>query len=154
MCDLIPVKKTERLPLLQEIRGISLTMSAAKMILSEAAVVSEGAAESSDGENYVYRGSTLVTVDMDRSRFDIPRTQEMLEQLLSVLTRSIFFRIGLMRVARKEAERRAYPRFLREMNADTVFRIVDRRLLIDIDIECPLADVMGHVDTTRKRTAR
>jgi hypothetical protein len=154
MIDLMPIKKTGGMPVLQKMRGTSLTVSAAQAILKEAIVVSEGTSETSDGENYLYRGSTLVTVDIDQSQFDVPKTPEMLDQLRCAAERSVLFRVGLLRVARKEAERRAYPRYLREMIADTTFRIVDRRLLIDIDVECPLADVMGHVDTAKKRTVR
>jgi hypothetical protein len=155
MYDLLPIKKTARMPLLQEVRGVTLTTSAVQMILSIAEVVSEGETESSEsGKSHIYRGSTLVTVDMNKVPLDITKTPETLEHLRSAVARSLLLRIGLMRIARKEAERRAYPRFPREMSADTAFRIVDNRLLIDIDIECPLADVMGRRDARKARTVK
>ena len=154
MEDLIPMKKSNRLPVLQEVRGFSLTISAAKALLAKADVVSEGVVENPVNDERIYRGSTLVSIDTSGAAFELPLCKETAARLEAALRRSVLFRIGLMRVARKEAERRVYPRFVREMRADTSFRVVDNRLLIDIDIECPLADVMGNASSRKARCAK
>lgn len=149
MYDIIPPKKSSRLSVLQEIRGISLTASAAQMILSEATVVSEGDSNLEDLQEDVYRGSTLVSVDLAAPPFALPKDEAFLEHFRHAAAHSIMLHIGLLRLTRKEAERRAYPKFIREMRADTAFRIVDNTLLVDIDIECPLAETMGRFELER-----
>ena len=154
MYDLIPPRKPSQLPVLQEIRGMSLTASAAQMILSEAKVVSEGESNQEAPEALVYRGSTLFTVDLGAPPFSLPKDEAFLEHFRHAATRSIMLHIGLLRLTRKEAERRAHPKFVREMRADTTFRIVDNELRVDIDIECPLAETMGSVESRKRSSGR
>ena len=150
MNELIPVKKPSRLPLLQEIRGTTLTLFAAEMLISKAVVVSEGETEAIDSAAHIYRGSTLISIDLDTVLFDLPKDSMSRERFKKAVSSSIMFRIRLLRLSRKEAERRAAPLFIREMRSDTIFRIVDNTLLIDIDIECPLADAIGDADLRKE----
>ena len=54
--------------------------------------------------------------------------------------RSIALRVRLLRLARAEVERRAAPRLPRTMTAEVGFAVEDARLLMDIVVECPLAE--------------
>lgn len=154
MYDLIPPRKPSRLPVLQEIRGTTFTASAAQMILSEAMVVSEGESNPEASQEQVYRGSTLVSVKLDAPPFSLPKDEAFLEHFRYAAAHSIMLHIGLLRLTRKEAERRVYPKFIREMRADTAFRIVDNTLLVDIDIECPLAETMGRFESQRRSSGK
>jgi hypothetical protein len=143
MLDLAPVKKSRGIPVLQSVQGISLSSAAAEIIISNAQAVSEGIVEQSEGIEPVYRGSTLVCVDLDKQCFDLQTDENTLNLLLEAAKRALPLRIRLVRLARMEAERRVAPFFVREMHAETAFRIVDKQLLVDIDIECSLAVAMG-----------
>ncbi len=146
MCDLKPLRKPVGVPVLQSVHGISLTSAAAEMMVSNAQVISEGIVEDAERGLPMYRGSTLITVDLDKPCFDLRKDEETLKRFLAAAERSLTLHIRLVRLARIEAERRAAPLFLREMRAESVFRIVDKRLQVDIDIECPLAVVMGETN--------
>ena len=143
MCDIKPLRKPQRIPVLQSVRGISLTPAAAEMMAVNAQVVSEGVVEHAENQDPLYRGSTLISIDLNKPCFDIEKNEATLRQLLRSVERSLTLHIRLVRLARLEAERRVSPLFVREMRAESTFRIVDKRLLVDIDIECPLAVSMG-----------
>ena len=83
------------------------------------------------------------SIDLDKPCFDVQTDDLTLSQLLRSAERSLTLHIRLVRLARLEAERRVAPLFVRELRAESTFRIVDKRLLVDIDIECPLAVSMG-----------
>jgi hypothetical protein len=142
MYDIKPLKKPVSQPMLQSVQGISLTYAAAEMMVSNAQVVSEGLVEKTEDQSQ-YRGSTLVSIDLNKPCFDIQKDEQTLVCLLRAAERSLFLHIRLMRLARLEAERRAAPLFVREMQAESVFRLVDKHLLVDIDIDCPLAARLG-----------
>jgi hypothetical protein len=101
--------------------------------------MSEGEIESRDSAGNIYYGSTFVTIDLRRSDIDLGTNKNMPDVLLEALEHSVFFRLRLMRLARLEAERRCVPHLISEMFVQTEFRIDDKRLFIDISIECPLA---------------
>ena len=143
MCDIKPLHKPRGIPVLQSVRGITLTPAAAEMMAVNAQVVSEGVVEKTENQDPFYRGSTLISIDLDKPCFDIQKDEQTLRQLLHSVERSLTLHIRLVRLARLEAERRVTPLFVREMRAESTFRIVDKRLLVDIDIECPLAASMG-----------
>ncbi len=146
MSELKPIKKPKGLPVLQETRGISLTYVAAEMMASHAEAVSEGMVESVDRDDSIYRGSTLITINLDKPYFEIEKDETTLNQLKEAAERSVALHIRMVRLARLEAERKAAPLFVREMRAESTFRIVDKCLLVDIDIECPLAVAIGESD--------
>lgn len=149
MCDLKPLRKPIGIPVLQSVHGITLTSAAAEMMVSNAHIISEGMVEDAETPTPLYRGSTLVTIDLDKPCFDIQKDDTTLNRFLTAAERSLTLHIRLVRLARKEAERRAAPLFLREMCAESVFRIVDKHLHVDIDIECPLAVVMGETNDAK-----
>lgn len=146
MLELAPVKKSRGIPVLQSVRRISISSAASEMLVSNAQAVSEGIVEQPQGVEPIYRGSTLVCVDLDKPCFDLQKDEETLGLLLEAAKRALPLRIRLVRLARMEAERRAVPFFVREMHAETAFRIVDKQLLVDIDIECSLAVAMGEAN--------
>ena len=143
MCDIKPLHKPHGIPVLQSVRGITLTPAAAEMMAVNAQVVSEGVVEHAENQDPLYRGSTLISIDLAKPCFDIEKDEQTLRQLLRSVKGSLTLHIRLVRLARLEAERRVTPLFVREMRAESTFRIVDKRLLVDIDIECPLAVSMG-----------
>jgi hypothetical protein len=138
MVRLKPLSKSAKFPLVQAFRGTSLTLSAADALLSGAEVLSEGRVEGEPGTRS-YSGSTLLTINLDR-RFDLGEGDH-LDTLLACVRRSLRMHIGVLRLARQEAERKCAPYLIREMNAETSFRREKRRLLIDIDVECPVVAV-------------
>lgn len=138
MTSLKPLSKSTKFPLVQLFRGSSLTLSAADALLSGAEVMSEGQVDGEGGARS-YSGSTLLTIDLDR-RFDLGG-EDHLDTLVSCARRSLMMHIGVLRLARREAERKCAPFLIREMNAETAFRREGRRLLVDVDVECPVAAV-------------
>ncbi len=142
MSDIKPLRKPTRLPVVQDIRGSSLTLSASAAILSDARIVSEGDVEGDGAGEKRYNGSTLVTVDLDRPELEVNwENPRFAERLLRGVERSLLTRVNLIRAARLEAERRCVPHMVREFSTQTEFRIDGHRLLIDIYVECSLADV-------------
>ncbi len=136
MKDIKPLKKPVKIPLIQVFIGKSLTLSAAQALLSAAELMSEGAVET---EARVYSGSTLFSIPLHR-RFDFGKVDN-LDALVVCAERSLPLHLGLLRLSRREAERRCSPFFIREMNAETAFSRNGTNLLIDVDVECPLAAV-------------
>lgn len=148
MSDIKPLLKPVRLPVIQDISGSSLTLSAPAAILSDARIVSEGEVEEEGENERRYNGSTLVTVDLDKPGLEVDWDDPAFAgRLLHGLQRSLLTHVSLTRAARIEAERRCSPLLIREFSAETEFRIDDHRLLIDIYVECSLADV-EHLDAT------
>jgi hypothetical protein len=140
MKELRPLRKMTGVPLLQRLKGETLTISAPEVLMACADVVSEGEVEREGSGDPVYSGSTLVTVDLTDERIEMNVGLGNLDRLLTAFRQSVLLRICLLRLARREAERRCAPSLVREMSADTEFRIEAERLLVDINIECPLAD--------------
>ena len=138
MDNLKPLTKPTKIPLVQKFRGASLTRFAAEAMLNGAEIMSEGEVDRGENVN-LYRGSTLITIDLGE-RF-IWGGDANLETLVAAARRSLLMRIGLMRLARRESERRCAPFLIREMEAETEFRVDAERLLIDIDVECQLAEI-------------
>ena len=142
MSDIKPLLKPARLPILQDILGTSLTLSAPEAILSHAQIVSEGDQEGNREDGRRYNGSTLVTIDLDKPELEMNWDDPAFaERLLRGVQRSLLTHVSLTRAARLEAERRCTPLLIREFSAETEFRIDGHRLLIDIYVECSLAAV-------------
>lgn len=127
--------------MMQSVVGRTLTSFANEVLLSEASVVSEGAVTNGDrdGEK-IFCGSTMVTIrfaDLDLDPVDENGGRE---SLLVALKKSISFHVRLLRLARREAELRCAPYLPVKMSTELEFTIEDDALLVDIDIECPLAE--------------
>lgn len=104
-------------------------------------MISEGGVEARKGGGNIYFGSTLISIDLDRAELDISREEEDLEALVRAIGKSVMFRVKLMRMARLEAERKCAGFMIQEMYVHTEFKIEDRQLLVDINVECPLAEI-------------
>lgn len=135
-----PLKKTQKLPIFQKVRGISLTRHADAALLSKAKVISEGKVESAEDGNHVYFGTTFVNIDLDREDLELNTDSEARQLLVDASNRSVFFHSRLMRLARREVELRSAPLLPRCMSTEIAFRVEQSSLLVDINIECPLAD--------------
>jgi hypothetical protein len=138
--ELKPIRKATRLPLVSELRGCHLTRFGQQALLDEARVVSEGMVEEADDRGPVYHGSTLVTVSLDREDLSPLLRSPGAERVAGIARRSIGLHVRLMRLARAEAERRAAPRLPRAMRVEMEFSVDGPRLLVDIAVECPLAE--------------
>ena len=143
-----PVKKSGFPPLLQEIRGTGMTSFADEVVLSESHIQSEGQVMVTGEGTAMYSGSTMVTVELSRIISESSDHPDTPHALLRALERSISFRVGLMRIARLEAEIRSAPRLVREMATELEFTIVPGKLLVDIEVECPLTETAAGVDDT------
>jgi hypothetical protein len=142
-----PVRKSGSVPALQEITGRGLTRFADDLLLSGATVVSEGAvSREGPGEDAIYSGSTMVTIELDGRSVSGMESPSMREALRESVRHSISFCVKLMRIARSEAERRCAPFLPRGMRTELEFTIDGSALLVDIEIECPLAEPQLHVD--------
>jgi hypothetical protein len=127
--DIRPIRKSGTPGVQRDIIARGLAPLADDVLLSAAAIVSEGKLEA-DGDDTVYAGSTMVTIDLPSAvRPDTDRTR-----LVNQLQRSIGFQLRLMRLARQEAERRSVPLLLGPLEAESSFRLEGDRLLIDIDV--------------------
>jgi hypothetical protein len=139
------IRKSRALPVLQTVRGISLTRFADEHLLRDAVIMTEGEMEhSATGQSYC--GTTYITIDLNRRDVDWG-VQSNHQLLIDAMSRSVLFRLRLMRIARREAERRCHPRSLMETSIHTEFRIEDHSLLIDINIECPIALFSNETDS-------
>ena len=134
------------MPVLQEVHGTSLAGFADQLLLDRAQVQSEGAVERTARNGPVFYGSTLVTISLDEGALTSSVREIEKRDLLDALKRSIALHIRLMRLARVEAERRASPLLPRGMLADIQFEIEGELLLVDINVECPLADPSESAD--------
>lgn len=141
-----PLRKPDSMPVLHEVRGRALTGFADQLLLDRAEIQSEGAVERAGGNGPVFFGTTMVTVALDAGAIARTVSQVDPQDLLAALRKSISLHIRLMRLARAEAERRASPRVPRGMLADIDFKIEGAVLLVDIKVECPLADPSETVD--------
>ncbi len=137
MDTLKPQIKARNVPLLQGIRGVTLSRLGAEAILKQSRIDSEGEIDRDVEGLSVYRGSTMLTVDVHRAPFGVQ--EETGDALLDAVRRSLHFRVHLMRLARREAERRSEPWLLTGMLIDSEFKIDGKELLVDINVECPLA---------------
>ena len=138
--ELIPIRKANGPALVSETRGRSLTRFGQLALLTKAEIVSEGMTERIAGEGQVYHGSTLVTVALTRA--DLVAMVALLgpEGVGAAVRRSIGLHVRLMRLARYEAERRIAPLLPRSMHVEMEFTVEAERLLMDIGVECPLAE--------------
>lgn len=139
METLKPQVKTRALPVFQNIRGLALTLAADQALLDGAKIVSEGEIETRSSDSHTYYGTTLVTIDLTRGDLDLGPARSDPFIALEAARTSLLFRTRLLRLTRMEAERRCYPYLLRGMTAQTEFKFADNRLLVDINVECPLA---------------
>jgi len=133
-------RKSVKVPLVQVLKGLTLSSFTDGALFASSRVLSEGAIVDGDGGERVYAGSTMVSVELHgdaEQLLDIGPLSD--EALLGAVRRSIGFRVRLLRLARAEAERRCAPFLLREMRTEPVFRIDEGVLFVDIDVECPLA---------------
>ncbi len=153
MDHLKPLYKSSAIPVLQSIQGTALTSAADELILAGAQILSEGEITSETENEYVYNGSTLITIELDRSDLILGPAREDFSQLIKMLSASILFRLRLMRIARMETERRCVPYLLREMSIQTEFKIEDKKLFVDIYIECPLAMTAARKSSPKKGKA-
>ena len=117
-----------------------MTPVAEELLLSSTRAISEGSVEQDGTKEAVYYGSTLVTIDLDRCGLALELDERNIERLLSSFKRSIMAHVRLMRLARREAESRSSPYLLRAMSVNIDFGIEGKKLLVDIDVRCPLEE--------------
>lgn len=134
MEKLRPIVKSAGVPLMQEVRGTSLTSASVEALMRSAEVISEGLVDEQG-----YSGSSMLSIDLGNPRLAISTDSESLRLLCEKLRRCVLFRSKLLRMARAEAERRAAPRLLTTMEAQTDFRLDDKTILIDIVVDCGVA---------------
>jgi hypothetical protein len=134
------------MPVLHQVRGTALTGFADQLLLDRARIQSEGAVERSAVDGAVFFGTTMVSIPLDEGAIAKTAGRIDRQEFLAALRRSISLHIRLMRLARVEAERRASPMLPRGMLADVQFKIEGELLLVDINVECPLADPSERAD--------
>jgi hypothetical protein len=134
-----PQVKSRTLPVFQNIRGLALTLAADEALLDGARVVSEGEIETRSSREHTYFGSTFVTINLKRGDLDLGPAEGEPSIVLDAARTSLLFRTRLLRLARVEAERRCFPYLMRGMSTHTEFKFADNILLVDINVECPLA---------------
>jgi hypothetical protein len=117
-----------------------MTGFADQLLLDSASVQSEGEVERDGDRGAVFVGSTMITVPLDDGIVAGIVDSRGIDELLAAAQNSISLHIRLMRIARREAERRCAPLLPRGMLTDIQFKIEDTRLFVDICVECPLAD--------------
>jgi hypothetical protein len=147
MLSLKPLQKSLAVPVLQFVRGFSLTKVADEALFSRATTMSEGEVVPLENGENAYYGTTFVTIGLIADEIDLQLSGNEEQQLIDALECSVLFRLRLMRLARKEAEQRCVPFLPVEMVIETEFRIEEKALLIDINVECPLAVSTGRVDS-------
>jgi hypothetical protein len=146
-----PLRKPISLPLVQQLEGVALTRFADEALLAGAQVVSEGmVGDPVDGDERTYAGSTLVTIPLDRIEIAGAVDRAGAGRLLEAARHSIGLHVRLIRLARLEAERRSAPRLPRDMEVELEFAVDDRNLLVDISVECTLAEPLTDVESAEE----
>jgi hypothetical protein len=134
------------MPVLQQVSGTALTGFADQLLLDRASVQSEGEVERDRDRGATFLGSTMITIPLDEGSVAGASDRRGTDELLDAARNSIALHIRLMRIARREAERRCAPLLPRGMLTDIQFKIEDARLFVDICVECPLADPSREVE--------
>jgi hypothetical protein len=122
--------------LLTSRRHEGLSLAGLKMIVERAEIMHEGDV-THDAEGSHYYGSTLFTLDVD-GMIDClagPVDGETCARLLDHLRAHPFFRVHLMRLARREVLRRVGSLPLLPLCGELRGRVEGRRILIDLDVE-------------------
>lgn len=124
------------LSLLTSRRHEGLSLSGLRMILEHAEILHEGDV-TSDADGSHYYGSTLFTLDVDRiAPYLRSRPDEgTCTRLLDHLRAHPFFRVHLMRLARREVLRRAGSLPLLPLSGEMRGRVEGRCVYIDLDVE-------------------
>lgn len=122
--------------LLTSRRHEGLSLAGLKMIIERAEIMHEGDV-THDAEGSHYFGSTLFTLDVgSMSEFLAGATDEQTcARLLDHLRAHPFFRVHLMRLARREVLRRVGSLPLLPLCGELRGRVEGRRILIDLDVE-------------------
>lgn len=135
-----PPQKSRGTPLLQDVHGRSLTLSADDALLAHARIVSEGLVESDQSGSARYNGSTMISIDLENPHFDLPRTESTRAAMLDAVLRSVLLRAKILRLARAEAERKVTPLLLCTVATHTKLELSGTVLRIDVEIESALED--------------
>lgn len=127
------MKKAGLPKLIRNMSGVALTQIADEVLMHQAKVLTEGAVEKGVGGKDIYAGSTMITIDLGpfRSQFSEENWKQV---LLGHLRNSIYFRLSVMRMARREAELRCEKGLLGELRTELEFTIEQELLLVDIDV--------------------
>lgn len=133
------VKKAKNPRILKGIHGWSLTAVASEVLVKQAEIVSEGMVQQNVGGKHVYSGSTMLSIDLTRFQAQF-RSDDERCKLVEHLNHSVFFKLGVLRLARREAEARCVTGSLCEIRTELEFKIEQDLLLVDIDV---LADVQA-----------
>ncbi|MBW2263483.1 MAG: hypothetical protein JRG91_16090 [Deltaproteobacteria bacterium] len=122
--------------LLTSRRHEGLSLAGLKMIIERAEIMHEGGV-THDGEGSHYYGSTLFTLDIDSMSECLAGAtgEETCSRLLDHLRAHPFFRVHLMRLARREVLRRVGSLPLLPLCGELRGRVEGRRILIDLDVE-------------------
>jgi hypothetical protein len=122
--------------LLTSRRHEGLSLAGLKMIVERADIMHEGDV-THDAEGSHYYGSTLFTLDVDAMVDCLagPVDGETCIRLLDHLRAHPFFRVHLMRLARREVLRRVGSLPLLPLCGELGGRVEGRRILIDLDVE-------------------
>ncbi len=133
----------------KETKGMSLTPVAGEVLMHQAKIMSEGIVQQNIGGKQVYSGSTMLTIDLTRfgQQFQVETNRD---NLLRHLKTSLFFRLAVLRLARKEAVVRCTKGLLGEVRTELEFKIERDQLLVDIDVlgdvQSNTAEDFGHGD--------
>ncbi|MBN2715133.1 MAG: hypothetical protein JXX14_04710 [Deltaproteobacteria bacterium] len=134
----------------REKKGLSFTPVAAEVLLQKAGILTEGLVQHQVGNKSVFSGSTMLTIDLNAFQTQFRRETDR-QSLLNHLKTSIFFRLALLRLARREAQSRCGDGLLGEVRTELEFKIEHDALLVDIDVLGDViartADDFGHGDS-------
>jgi len=147
--DLIPPRKTRIPKLINAWSGTGLTRVADEAVLVASRVITEGFVEEPEPGSFLYCGTTMLTVNLAELEGRLAVDGYAPDDLLEHLSRSVFFRLRLMRLAREEAEQRCHPRLMGCIETELEFKIETDSLLIDIDT---VGSVKNPVDGSGKAT--
>jgi hypothetical protein len=117
-------------------RHEGLSLAGLKMIIERAEIMHEGDV-THDGDGSHYYGSTLFTLDLDSLGDCIAGSpdESTCARLLDHLRAHPFFRVHLMRLARREVLRRVGSLPLLPLCGELRGRVEGRRILVDLDVE-------------------
>ncbi|MBN2524959.1 MAG: hypothetical protein JXR76_01110 [Deltaproteobacteria bacterium] len=141
------VKKANNPRIFKNIEGVSLTAVASDVLVKHARILSEGLVQQNVGGKCVYSGSTMLTIDLTKFQSQF-RSGAARQQLVKHLGNSLFFKLAVLRLARKEAENRCRNGLLCEVRTELEFKIEQDLLLVDIDVlgdvQAKTAEDFGH----------
>ncbi len=132
-----PLKKMGQPDVFRHFNMDGLTSCAHEVVFGVADIKSEGIVNRDMSGKSVYSGSTMLSIKLKDIFLSAKNDDDLNKSgalFVEHLKKSVGFRLGVMRLARKEAERKCSFMHLDTLETELGFKIANYSILIDIDV--------------------